>query len=157
VARARTAATAALSPREYFTRLVEARPDIALCRATTMVTRASERHYAQQGLSIGGHLVLGMLDAVGACSQQELSEGLRIDRSVMVGCVDGLERAGLVSRQRNPHDRRAYDVTITEAGRKALAEADAALPQMLDEVFAPLTEAERRDLTRLLRKALALG
>ncbi|MFC0531498.1 MarR family winged helix-turn-helix transcriptional regulator [Phytohabitans kaempferiae] len=145
------------SPVAFFAQLVETRPDIALCRTTTKVTKGSERHYTDRPVNVGGHLVLTMLAAVGPCSQQELSEGLRIDRSVMVGCVDGLERAGLVSRERNATDRRAYDVTITAAGRRALAEADGALPDLLDGAFGALSPAERRQLVRLLRKVLELG
>ncbi|WP_329110620.1 MarR family winged helix-turn-helix transcriptional regulator [Micromonospora sp. NBC_01699] len=148
---------ASSSPAAYFAQLVETRPDIALCRTTTTVTKGSERHYADQPVNVAGHLVLGMLAVTGPCSQQELSEGLRIDRSVMVGCVDGLERAGLVSRERNATDRRAYDVTITATGRKVLAEADGALPGLLDGVFGALSPAERRQLAHLLRKALGLG
>jgi len=98
----------------YFPVLAEERPDIALCRASSYVARAADAHASQQGLGVGQHLVLKMLEAVGPCSQQVLCEELRIDRSVMVNLCDDLERAGLVRRERNPDDRRSYAVTITD-------------------------------------------
>lgn len=104
--------------------------------------------YAWLGLT--QYLVLGMLAAVGARSQQELSDGLRTDRTTMVGTVEALENAGLVARERNPQDRRAYIITITDAGRAALAAADA----LEEEFFSRLTGAERTQLVNLLTKIL---
>jgi len=138
----------------YFARLAAERPDVALCRASALIARAADEHAAAQGLGVGQHLVLKMLTAVGPCSQQALSEELRIDRSVMVGVVDGLERSGLVRRERNPKDRRAYAVSITDAGRAALARIEATIPEFLARAFANLTVAEREQLSALLGKLL---
>ncbi|GAB3847074.1 MarR family winged helix-turn-helix transcriptional regulator [Dactylosporangium cerinum] len=149
-----TAATSA--PSSYFAQLAAERPDIALCRASTLVARAAEEHAVEQRLGVGQQLVLKMLAAVGPCSQQTLSEELRIDRSVMVNVADELERSGLVRRERNPNDRRAYAVTITEAGRTRLAAAETAMPEFLDRTFANLTAAERRQLTAILGKLLEI-
>ncbi|MFD8526390.1 MarR family winged helix-turn-helix transcriptional regulator [Streptosporangium canum] len=96
----------------YFPQLAAERLDIALCRASAAVARAAEGQADDNGLGVGQHLVLKMLVAVGPCSQQTLSEELRIDRSVMVNLCDDLERAGHVRRERNPDDRRAYAVTV---------------------------------------------
>ncbi|MEV7188384.1 MarR family transcriptional regulator [Kitasatospora sp. NPDC093102] len=142
--------------RQYFATLTRERPDIALCRATTVVARAIDEELTGARLTVAQHLVLKMLDAVGACSQQELSEQLRIDRSVMVGCIDALESSGLVVRERHPRDRRAYAVTMTEAGSQALADAEADIAPMMDRVFAALTAEERDTLIRLTRKLLAV-
>lgn len=149
------ARTGARARTTYFPRLAAERPDIALCRASTVVARAAEEAAQQQGLGVGHHLVLKMLAAVGPRSQQVLSEELRIDRSVMVGIADDLEKAGHVRRERDPEDRRAYAVTITASGRRALAKADKAVPAFLDRTFAALTPAERAQLTTLLGKLLA--
>ncbi|WP_131741861.1 MarR family winged helix-turn-helix transcriptional regulator [Actinomadura roseirufa] len=141
----------------YFPRLAADRPDIALCRASAAVARAAEAHAGAQGLGVGQHLVLKMLAAVGPCSQQALSEELRIDRSVMVSVCDDLERDGLARRERNPRDRRSYAVTATAAGLRRLAEAEESIPAFLDEAFHPLSPQERGQLTALLAKLLGTG
>ncbi|GAA4937151.1 DNA-binding MarR family transcriptional regulator [Nonomuraea thailandensis] len=138
----------------YFPRLAAERLDIALCRASAAVARAADAHAAEEGLGVGQHLVLRMLDAVGPCSQQTLSEELRIDRSVMVGVCDDLEREGHVRRERNPRDRRSYAVTITDSGRRRLAAAQASIPAFLDDTFQALTDDERGQLGALLGKLL---
>ncbi|MDL4819325.1 MarR family winged helix-turn-helix transcriptional regulator [Actinomadura opuntiae] len=140
----------------YFPALAAERPDIALCRAAAYLARAADAHAVRHGLGVGQHLVLKMLDAVGPCSQQTLSEELRIDRSVMVNVCDDLERSGLVRRERNPDDRRSYAVTITDEGRDRLAEAEGTVPSYLDETFAPLTTGERAQLTALVTKLMRL-
>lgn len=147
--------TGARARTTYFPRLAAERPDIALCRASTVVARAAEAAAEQQGLGVGHHLVLKMLAAVGPRSQQVLSEELRIDRSVMVGIADELENAGYVRRERDPEDRRAYAVTITTPGRRALAKAEKTIPEFLDRTFAALTPTERDQLTALLSKLLS--
>lgn len=139
----------------YFPRLVAERPDIALCRASAVVARAAEAAATEQGLGVGQHLVLRMLAAVGPCSQRTLSEELRIDRSVMVGIADDLERQNYVRRERDPVDRRAYAVTLTAAGKRALTAAERTIPAFLDRTFAALTPRERDQLTTLLGKLLA--
>ncbi|WP_424533038.1 MarR family winged helix-turn-helix transcriptional regulator [Sphaerisporangium viridialbum] len=141
----------------YFPRLAAERLDIALCRASAAVARAADAHAAEEGLGVGPHLVLRMLDAVGPCSQQRISEELRIDRSVMVSVCDDLEQAGYVRRERNPHDRRSYAVTITDSGRQRLAQAQTSIAPFLDDTFQALTPEERGQLGALLGKLLRLG
>ncbi|MFJ9322630.1 MarR family winged helix-turn-helix transcriptional regulator [Streptomyces globisporus] len=138
----------------YFSRLTHERPDIAMCRATALVAHSTDEELSGRGLTVAQHLVLKMLNDVGPCSQQELSTQLRIDRSVMVGCIDGLEDSGLVRRERHPTDRRAYAVTLTPGAGPVLAEAESGVPRLLDRAFGALTAAERRTLTRLVGKML---
>ena len=91
----------------YFPVLAAERLDIALCRASTLVSRAAETEAAQSEIGVGQHLVLKMLAEVGPSSQRTLSDELRLDRTVMVGICDSLEKDGYVERRRNPDDRRA--------------------------------------------------
>ncbi|WP_395242839.1 MarR family winged helix-turn-helix transcriptional regulator [Agromyces sp. MMS24-K17] len=134
----------------YFERLAAERPDIALCRAAAAVVRSAETAAREQGLGVGAHLVLQMLDAVGPCSQQVLGSELRIDRSAMVRVCDELEGLGAVERVRNPNDRRSYAVTLTDDGRRRLAVAEAAVPAFLDAIFGALRPDDRRRLVDLL-------
>jgi DNA-binding MarR family transcriptional regulator len=121
-----------------------------------VVARAAEAAAAEHGLGVGHHLVLKMLAAVGPRSQQVLSEDLRIDRSVMVGIADDLEKIGYVRRERDPEDRRAYAVTITASGRRGSRRPRRPSPNSSSgPPFAALTPTERDQLTTLLGKLLA--
>src|SRR5437763_5680657 len=98
--------------------------------------------------------VLNVLGAREGTIQQQLSSDMGIDPSAMVKLINDLERAGLADRRRRPNDRRAWEVTITPKGRRTLQRARRLASQVEDEVLGGLTATDRRELLRLLRRAL---
>src|SRR3954468_8841199 len=107
-----------------------------------------------EGLGIKHFGALSVIADEGPLSQQLLGERMMVDRTTMVAVIDDLERTGMVTRHRNPSDRRAYALEATDAGR---AWAKAALTDLLavqDEILAPLDDAERKQLTALLQRLL---
>ena len=90
----------------------------------------------------------------GPLSQQHLSARIRVDRTTIVAVVDELEAAGLVERQRNPDDRRAYALEATAAGRAWIAEKRGALLAAQDELLSVLGAEERRNLVSSLQRLL---
>jgi DNA-binding MarR family transcriptional regulator len=87
-------------------------------------------------------------------TQQQLTEGLCIDTNYCVMLLNDLEASGLVERRRDPADRRRHIVTMTEQGRKALHQAEAAQQTLEDEILGALNAEERSQLAHLLRKAI---
>ena len=106
------------------------------------------------GLTPALFAVLNVLGAREGAIQQELSSDMAIDPSAMVKLINELEDTGLAERRRRPGDRRAWEVTITPDGRRALERARRAVMQVEDEVLGGLTAADRRQLLTLLRRAL---
>jgi MarR family transcriptional regulator, lower aerobic nicotinate degradation pathway regulator len=101
--------------------------------------------------------VLTSLSQQGPASQAELGRRLSIDRSDLHALLAGLERDGLVGRVRDQQDRRRNVVTLTRAGRSALARLDQLIDAAQDALLQPLSPAERQELTRLLQKILETG
>jgi DNA-binding MarR family transcriptional regulator len=73
----------------------------------------------------------------------------------MVHIIDDLERQGLAERRRNENDRRSHSVRITPAGLERLAAAEATMDATMDELLAPLSTSERRQLHDLLDRFIA--
>jgi DNA-binding MarR family transcriptional regulator len=94
--------------------------------------------------------VLSTLAATGPLSQQRLAERLRVNRTLMVGVADELERAGYVERHRDPADRRAYALHLTPAGDAARAALGAELGRAEAALTEPLGADERSRLNALL-------
>jgi DNA-binding MarR family transcriptional regulator len=119
---------------------------------------ARARDCAQQVLPRGRHpgegAILANLAAGGAASQQELSERLRVNRTIMVRLVDRLEAAGLVRRDRNPRDRRSYALVLTAKGQQTLRAMEAAADRGEALLTVALRPQERRRLNQLLRRLL---
>lgn len=116
-------------------------------------TRTAER-LGTIGLTPALFALLNVLGARGGVIQQQLSAEMGIDPSVMVKLINGLEEAGLAERRRRPGDRRAWEVSITPRGRRALERARGLAAQVEDEVLGGLDGADRRQLLTLLRRAL---
>jgi DNA-binding MarR family transcriptional regulator len=96
--------------------------------------------------------VLSMLQAMGPCSQQELSESLHVNRTMMVKLIDGLEARGLVERRRNPDDRRLYAVHLTDAGRAFMKKLGRVAREHDDALLDGLDADERAQLRTLLTR-----
>lgn len=106
------------------------------------------------GLPVRGLAALVLIDSHPSCSVDWLCRRLGITQSGTVRLLDRLESSELVTRGRRPGKREA-EVTITAAGRRLLARGTAARARALEDLVAPLSEAERAQLTGLIDKALA--
>jgi DNA-binding MarR family transcriptional regulator len=98
--------------------------------------------------------ILTMVTEREPMTQKDLGDALGIDRTTMVALLDDLEEKGYATRQRHPHDRRAFLVHPTEAGRQTQAAAVRVLDQQQHQFLAPLTAAEREQLAALLKRLL---
>jgi MarR family transcriptional regulator, lower aerobic nicotinate degradation pathway regulator len=99
--------------------------------------------------------LLNVLGARRGAIQQEIGQVMGIDPSTMVSLIDRLESAGLAKRRTHPKDRRAREVSITTKGQRALKQGRDVAAQVEDDVLRGLSSAERGQLLRLLRRALA--
>jgi MarR family transcriptional regulator, lower aerobic nicotinate degradation pathway regulator len=140
--------------------VLRARPPRELLRSTTFLLKrlgftAKERGYAAflaSGLQPQHYAVLSLLEEGSRETQATIADALRYDRSQLVGLLDELEEKGLVERRRDPDDRRRHVVSLTPAGSEALKELRSISKRMEKEFLAPLDDAERETLHRLLTK-----
>ncbi len=72
------------------------------------------------GLVLGDYAALETIAAHAAASQRQIAAAAGYDPSDMVVILDRLEEAGLVTRTRDPRDRRRQSVRLTPAGRGTL-------------------------------------
>jgi DNA-binding MarR family transcriptional regulator len=123
------------------------------------VSTASFEAFAEIVAAYGLHpMHFGMLmiiDADEPVSQQELSARTGIDPSTMVVRMDVLSERGLVERVRSAEDRRNYEIRLTPAGRKVLAELRERAREHGERFYAPLNADERAQLHSLLAKLAA--
>jgi DNA-binding MarR family transcriptional regulator len=94
--------------------------------------------------------LLGLLHDGGPTGQSELGQTIGTDPSILVTMLNPLEADGLVSRERDPVDRRRHLVTLTAAGEQHLSRAAAAQREAEDALFIGLDDQQREQLRRLL-------
>jgi len=117
-----------------------------------------EKAYARFGISRGEFDVLATLRRSGepyTLSPRELSATLMLTTGGMTGRLDKLERAGLLRRSPDPHDRRALQVTLTEEGLNIIDEAVGAGLAAETEALTVLDDEQAGQLAGLLRELLA--
>jgi DNA-binding MarR family transcriptional regulator len=86
----------------------------------------------------------------GALTQQALGEAVHTDAAQLVGLLNELEAAELVSRRRDPNDRRRHIVEVSALGAARLADAENCVAQTEERLLAGLDTADRANLYRLL-------
>jgi MarR family transcriptional regulator, lower aerobic nicotinate degradation pathway regulator len=106
--------------------------------------------FEEAGFNPYSYSVLALLNEGERETQATIADALGVDRSQLVGILDGLEEGGLIERNRDPHDRRRHIVSLTAAGRRQLAEFRAIVQRVNDEVLEPLDPTGRETLHGLL-------
>jgi DNA-binding MarR family transcriptional regulator len=95
-------------------------------------------------------LALTLLGEHGPVTQQALGEALRLDPSNVVGLLNELEERGLVTRRRDPADRRRHIVELSAAGADELARTNSEFRRTEDDLLKALNPDERTTLYSLL-------
>ncbi|CAM5453592.1 MarR family winged helix-turn-helix transcriptional regulator [Streptomyces griseomycini] len=116
-----------------------------------------EKAYAKYGISRGEFDVLATLRRAGepyTLSPRRLSATLMLTTGGMTGRLDKLERAELLRRSPDPHDRRGLQVTLTAQGLRLIDEAVGAGLAVQTEALSALGEERAGQLAGLLRELL---
>jgi MarR family transcriptional regulator for hemolysin len=95
-------------------------------------------------------LVLLSLKAGGHRTQGELAEAVGIRQPTLSHHLDGMERDGLVRRDRSAGNRRVQHVTVTELGEALFLRLRRAAASFDGRLRAGLDDAEVAELRRLL-------
>ena len=82
----------------------------------------------------------------------ELSKRMMVTGGNVTGITDQLVAEGLVVREDNPKDRRAYIVKLTQQGRKTFQQMAEAHEGWIVELFKGLEEDEKQQLYELLAR-----
>ena len=130
-------------------------------RPTWLISRAYARSHGllNDGFAATGaglrsyhYRLLAALEEWGPIGQADLGRSTSIDRSDVVTWLGELEGLGLIKRTVNPNNRRRNIVSITPTGSEQLRALDNVIDEIQELVMAPLSQNERRQLTKLLRK-----
>jgi DNA-binding MarR family transcriptional regulator len=104
---------------------------------------AEEPVLRAHGLSMWGYIVLNALGREPVHTQAALAEFIGADKSRIIGVLDELEDNGLLQRTRDPADRRARFVAITDEGRRKRRAVQTDIQRNEDRVLAHLAPADR--------------
>jgi MarR family transcriptional regulator for hemolysin len=89
---------------------------LALTRTSRAVSRAFDARLAEAGGSLPVWLVLLNLRTRETANQRELAEAVGIQGATLTHHLNGMEATGLLTRRRDPTNRRVHLVELTDAG-----------------------------------------
>jgi MarR family transcriptional regulator, organic hydroperoxide resistance regulator len=104
------------------------------------------------GVAIGHWYFLRELWVEDGLTQRELSRRAGIMEPTTAAAVTAMEDKGLISRERNPDDRRKVNIYLTEAGRELRDELLPYVIQVNEVATASLTPHEVASLRGLLER-----
>jgi len=90
-----------------------------LTHASRAISRAFDDTLAAAGGSLPVWLVLLNLKMRSVASQRELADGMGIKEATLTHHLNAMETAGLITRRRDPANRRIHVVELTEAGESS--------------------------------------
>jgi MarR family transcriptional regulator for hemolysin len=91
---------------------------LTLTRTARAVSRAFDARLAEAGGSLPVWLVLLALKTQKVANQRELAEAVGIQGATLTHHLNGMETDGLLTRRRDPSNRRVHLVELTTAGNE---------------------------------------
>jgi DNA-binding MarR family transcriptional regulator len=104
--------------------------------------KAFDRRAAGLGVTRAQWKVLFRLTRSPGLRQVELADMLDIEPITLCRIIDRLEEAGFVERARDPSDRRAWRLHVTEAAQPLVAKLQEIGGGLVDEAFAGIDGAD---------------
>jgi MarR family transcriptional regulator, transcriptional regulator for hemolysin len=130
-----------------------------LTRTAKAVSRAFDDALAEVGGSLPTWLVLVSLKSGRPGAQRELAAAVGIEGPTLTHHLNRMEASGLVTRRRDPANRRVHRVELTDAGEATFARLLGAVIGFDERLHRGLTESElttlRDSLERLRTNAAA--
>ena len=123
-----------------------------LTRVARTVSRAFDETLTEAGGSLPVWLVLVSLKSRALASQRELAEAVGIQGATLTHHLDAMESAGLVTRRRDPANRRLHLVELTPAGEALFLRLRDAATAFDRRLRAGLSEGDVGQLEALLTR-----
>lgn len=123
-----------------------------LSRTAKAASRAFDQALAEAGGTTPVWLVLIGVKSGRLASQRELAASLGIEGATLTHHLNSMERQGLLTRQRDPANRRAHVIELTDKGEALFHRLRAAAGAFDRRLRAGLDDEEIATLARILTK-----
>ena len=87
----------------------------------------------------------------------DIALDLGVTARTLTTMVDSLSKQDLIERAADPSDRRAYELVLTDEGRRIVPLLESELAAAAETVSAPLSDADRARLSSLINRLIERG
>jgi MarR family transcriptional regulator for hemolysin len=128
---------------------------LRLTQVSRAVSRAFDDALAAAGGSLPVWLVVLNLKTRSLANQRALAEAMGIREATLTHHLNAMESSGLVTRERDPANRRVHVVSLTEAGEEAFVRLRAAAMTFDRQLRRGITDEDAATLDELLGRLAA--
>lgn len=128
---------------------------LQLSQTARVVSRAFDEVLDQAGGSLPVWLVLLNLTIRPTANQRELAEAVGVTGATLTHHLNAMEKRGLITRRRDPENRRVHVVELTDAGRGLFVRLRQCALEFTARLGAGVSDEETRVLSGLLARLAA--
>ena len=125
---------------------------LVLWKAAKAVEEVDKASIAQTGLGLSDFTIMEALLHKGSLPINQIGAKVLLTSGSMTAAVNRMESKGLVTRIQDPADGRCFYVHLTKKGRQTIKTAYADHEKNLEKIASVLSDSERKELVRLLKK-----
>jgi MarR family 2-MHQ and catechol resistance regulon transcriptional repressor len=125
---------------------------LVLWKAAKAIERVDQASIAGTGLQLSDFAIMEALLHKGPLPINVIGRKVLLTSGSMTAAVNRLEKQGYVTRIQDPDDGRCFQIHLTNAGRQVIQQAYGQHTRNLEKVTTVLSDRERGDLVRLLKK-----
>jgi MarR family 2-MHQ and catechol resistance regulon transcriptional repressor len=125
---------------------------LVLWKAAKAVEKVDKASIAQTGLGLSDFAIMEALLHKGSLTINQIGRKVLLTSGSMTAAINRLEKGGFVERLRDQSDGRYFYVHLTKNGRKVIRKAYHNHRLNLEKIAEILTDEERMELIRLLKK-----
>lgn len=100
------------------------------------------------------YAALEVLQSHPGIDQARVAELIGYDRATIGGVIDRLEKKAWLLRVVSERDRRARELSLTEAGLKVLRTLQPIVQQLQDDILAPLSLTDQASFIQLAKRVI---
>lgn len=124
----------------------------SVARTAKVIGRALDDALAEAGGSLSTWTILFALRSRAVANQRELAEAVGIQGATLTHHLNGLEENGVITRRRDPANRRVHMVELTAAGDSLFRRLETVAVAFDDILRAGLSDTDVRILEQLLTR-----
>lgn len=125
---------------------------IALKRSVQHLNRNEAKHFKELGITLPQFSVLEALYHIGDLRVSEIIKKTLSTGGNMTVVINNLEKDDLITKYKDPNDRRAFIVTITKKGRDLISLIWPKHLEVIKNKFDLLETKDKEDLLHILKK-----
>lgn len=119
------------------------------------INESAKKNRLKQQLTVSQFEILWLIATTGKRSMESIANHLHIKPPSATALVDKMEQDGFVVREKDPHDRRVVNISLTAKTQRLFSSFQAQRKSAFDQMIAKISAKDRKELERILLRLIS--